>query len=367
MRYAFVIGIVLSTVLAGGCAPGSLREKQWSVYADPNNVSFNRALVSEFAERSYQAGFRGTDNISDIDEEEFFEGMLQEFVAEADRQLKVDWYECNEHSKSAYQANAPVNTAPENPYANLGFAIGAAFNDQPHKAAVASFETCMRQKGWEAISQEEANKATRFVFHELFRRKQEQSQLAAKSPKAANVAERVFENTWRSVVVVKGGERQGSGVVIKPNLVATNCHVVDSGGIVVYKTGNRRALIDSSFDATIQRRDIARDFCLLQVNGFWGIPANIRAYDSLKVGEDVYALGAPQGLDLSLSSGVVSQLRKDGDKRFIQTDAAISPGSSGGGLFDSDGNLIGITTEKIVGENVEGIGFAIPADLAFDL
>lgn len=94
-----------------------------------------------------------------------------------------------------------------------------------------------------------------------------------------------------------------------------------------------------------------------------GVPANIRAYDTLKVGEDVYALGAPKGLDLSLSTGVISQLRQDGNERFVQTDAAISPGSSGGGLFDSDGNLVGITTEKLVDEEVEGIGFAIPADL----
>jgi len=89
----------------------------------------------------------------------------------------------------------------------------------------------------------------------------------------------------------------------------------------------------------------------------------VRKYDSLKVGENVYGLGAPQGLDLSISLGLISQLRTHDGNRYIQTDAAISPGSSGGGLFDSAGNLIGILTAKITDAGVEGIGFAIPADL----
>ena len=65
-----------------------------------------------------------------------------------------------------------------------------------------------------------------------------------------------------------------------------------------------------------------------------GIPANIRRADTLKVGENVYAIGAPKGLEYSMSAGIVSQLRGDGGEApIIQTDAAISPGSSGGGLL----------------------------------
>ncbi len=186
----------------------------------------------------------------------------------------------------------------------------------------------------------------------------------AATPKRANTAEKVFENAWRSVVVVINGDGQGSGVIIRPNIVATNCHVVDaSGGIAVYKSDDRRADTDTAFSATIHRSDEERDFCLLDVDGLWGVPATVRRYDTLKIGEDVYGLGAPKGLDLSLSDGLISQLREvDGD-RFIQTNAAISPGSSGGGLFDSEGNLVGIMTEKIADEETEGIGFAIPADL----
>ena len=191
---------------------------------------------------------------------------------------------------------------------------------------------------------------------------------AAASPTTTNNAAQIFENVWRHVVVIRQGENQGSGVIVRPNVVATNCHVVDnSGDIVIYKHDNRRASTDTLFNATIRKHDDARDFCLLNVPNLGGNSAKVRRYGMLEIGEDVYAVGSPKGLDLSLSSGLISQLRQGGGKRFIQTDAAISPGSSGGGLFDSDGNLVGILTSKLVDEEVEGIGFAIPADLAIEI
>ena len=189
----------------------------------------------------------------------------------------------------------------------------------------------------------------------------------AATPERPNIAERVFENTWRSVVVITNGNGQGSGVIIRPNIVATNCHVVNEGGaIAVYKSDNRRTDIDTAFPATIRHSDTDKDLCLLDVDGLWGIPATVRKYDTLKIGEAVYALGAPKGLDLSLSGGLISQLRKYDGNRLIQTTAAISPGSSGGGLFDATGALIGIMTAKITDKSVEGIGFAIPADLVLE-
>ena len=187
---------------------------------------------------------------------------------------------------------------------------------------------------------------------------------AIKSPQTANPAESVFAKVWQSIVVVKSGERQGSGVIVRPNVVATNCHIFDGGEIAVYKHNNRRASTDTIYAASVMKRDDYRDFCLLRVRNLNGAAAQIRRYDNLGIGENVYAVGSPRGLDLSLSAGLISQLRQSADRRWIQTDAAISPGSSGGGLFDSSGNLIGITTEKITDENVEGIAFAIPADLA---
>ena len=93
----------------------------------------------------------------------------------------------------------------------------------------------------------------------------------AAEPRRANAAENVFENTWRSVVVVFSEKGQGSGVIIRPNIVATNCHVVDEdGGIFVYKSDNRRTDTNTSFPATIRHVDERRDFCLLDVSGFMG-------------------------------------------------------------------------------------------------
>lgn len=79
----------------------------------------------------------------------------------------------------------------------------------------------------------------------------------------------------------------------------------------------------------------------------------------LKVGEPVYTVGAPQGLELSLSEGIVSQLR-GGPPPIIQTTAAVSPGSSGGGLFNAEGELVGITTLQV--EGGQNLNFAVPVE-----
>ena len=80
----------------------------------------------------------------------------------------------------------------------------------------------------------------------------------------------------------------------------------------------------------------------------------------LRVGQRVYAIGAPQGLELTLSDGLISGLRDAAGAQIIQTSAAISPGSSGGGLFDDAGELIGVTTfQTKTGQNLI---FAIPVE-----
>lgn len=85
---------------------------------------------------------------------------------------------------------------------------------------------------------------------------------------------------------------------------------------------------------------------------------------SLKIGEAVYAVGAPQGLELSLSDGIVLQLRGSSPP-FIQTTAAISPGSSGGGLFDSEARLVGFTTLYI--DSGQSLNFAMPVEWLTDI
>ena len=114
-----------------------------------------------------------------------------------------------------------------------------------------------------------------------------------------------------------------------------------------------------------------RDLCLLFVKELPVPPAakvaRVGSAKALSVGDEVYAVGAPAGLELSLSRGIVSQLRGVFGKRsapLVQTDAAISPGSSGGGLFNEAGELVGITTFKHQGEN---LNFAMPAEWVEEL
>ena len=192
----------------------------------------------------------------------------------------------------------------------------------------------------------------------------------------AKSAQEIFAAVAAGVVVVfaldEAGEQigQGSGVVVGENEVVTNCHVVaDARAVAVRQAADSRGRRTYLMDARMAARDEERDLCLLFVSELSKPPAAIpaaagRARD-LSIGEEVFAVGAPRGLDLSLTRGIVSQLRGDFGKKsapLIQTDAAISPGSSGGGLFNEDGKLVGITTFKHSGEDSEGLSFAMPAE-----
>ena len=91
-------------------------------------------------------------------------------------------------------------------------------------------------------------------------------------------------------------------------------------------------------------------------------PARLGKTDRLKVGDPVYAVDAPQGLELSLSEGIISQLRGGHPHPIIQTTVAISPGSSGGGLFTAKGELVGITTFYL--KDGQSLNFALPVEWA---
>ena len=169
----------------------------------------------------------------------------------------------------------------------------------------------------------------------------------------------VFEKVKDAVVVVKTLDAQGkvkaqgSGVLLAPGRIATNCHVVEGGAS--YEVGRGKELIF----ATLYAEDGSRDICLLDAKGIQGKPAQLGKAARLKVGDPVYAVGAPQGLELSLSDGIVAQLR-GGPAPLIQTTAAISQGSSGGGLFDGEGRLVGLT--RGYREGGQSLNFALPAE-----
>jgi S1-C subfamily serine protease/ribulose-5-phosphate 4-epimerase/fuculose-1-phosphate aldolase len=178
------------------------------------------------------------------------------------------------------------------------------------------------------------------------------------SPAAAgaSTAERVFATVSPSVVVVRAATSQGSGVVVAPQVVATDCQVLGEAAQITVQHGR------ISHAASLWRRDRQPNLCLLQVPTLEAPPVTLGEAGRLRVGATVYAVGAPEGLELSLSAGLVSQLRGAEGAPLVQTTAPISPGSSGGGLFDERGRLVGLTTFPLArGQNVY-FALAMPAE-----
>lgn len=142
------------------------------------------------------------------------------------------------------------------------------------------------------------------------------------------------------VVGAFGDTAQGSGVIVAAGQVVTNCHVLRFARSVRVRTHDGR-----NFDAQPTLADGARDLCLLGVTGLKDAPVARRpAGDSPQPGETIIAIGNPLGLGLAHSTGLLTAvIDQTGSPRLIVS-APLSPGSSGGGLYDGEGRLIGITT-----------------------
>lgn len=159
----------------------------------------------------------------------------------------------------------------------------------------------------------------------------------------------------------------GSGVIFnEEGYILTNYHVVQdvvqSGGTVqvIFNNGQEVAAKVVNYDPNF-------DIAVVKINEEVTVPAVAEFGDSdtLIQGETAVAIGNPLGAELlgSVSSGIISAIDRsldEGDVKYIQTDAAISPGNSGGPLINSKGQVIGINTVKKVGQGVEGLGFAVP-------
>jgi S1-C subfamily serine protease len=156
----------------------------------------------------------------------------------------------------------------------------------------------------------------------------------------------------------KPGAVYGSAIAVTDKLAITNCHVVEAAGEEIYLgTG----VTDAGEKARLVAANYLADRCVIGVRNMDLRPVTgVRGFDALEVGETVYAIGNPSRLDRTLSDGLLSAKRILGESRFLQTSAPISPGSSGGGLFDSRGNLIGVTAFTLKG--TQNINFAIPAE-----
>jgi hypothetical protein len=176
--------------------------------------------------------------------------------------------------------------------------------------------------------------------------------------------ERIFARAAPSVVVVEVLDTQekvaaqGSGVVTGPGMVVTACHVAQAGPRL------RVWHAHTPFVATVSYAVPERDLCQVRTPQLRAPPATPGSMKTLAVGQPVYIISAPQGLALTFTAGIISALHPALGSHLIQTDAAVAPGSSGGGLFDRAGRLIGMPSFQVL--EGQRLNFALPVDWILD-
>ena len=173
----------------------------------------------------------------------------------------------------------------------------------------------------------------------------------------------------------------GSGIILSEDgFIATNAHVVsDASGYTVHLFDDEQEQNTSGYEATLIGHDSKTDLAILKISAHGLKPAALGNSDEVQLGETVCALGNPAGLSGSITTGIISGMDRkvraqstNFEMDCFQTDAAISPGNSGGALVDLYGNVIGITSSKyssglFTGTQYEGLGFAITINEAMPI
>jgi len=184
------------------------------------------------------------------------------------------------------------------------------------------------------------------------------------SPTVVNISTaRVVKNILGRDFNQKG---LGSGFIISEDgYIFTNNHVVDKADKIEVKLANGK-----EYDAEIKGRDVSTDLALIKITTSVKLPyARMGDSDQSRIGEEVFAIGNPLGLDHTVTAGIISaKSRTIGAgpyDNFIQTDASINPGNSGGPLCNLAGEVVGINTAIVT--QAQGIGFAIPINMAKEI
>lgn len=161
----------------------------------------------------------------------------------------------------------------------------------------------------------------------------------------------------------------GSGVIFSEDgYIITNNHVIEGATSIVVTLAS-----GDQYNAQLVGSDSQTDLAVIKIDANNLVPATIGDSDSLQVGDAAIAIGNPLGeLGGTVTTGIISALDREitvenETMTLLQTDAAINPGNSGGGLFDGNGNLIGIVNAKESQTGIEGLGFAIPINGALDI
>ena len=157
----------------------------------------------------------------------------------------------------------------------------------------------------------------------------------------------------------------GSGFIISSKChIITNSHVIQGKGAIWIKMGKNMSL----FSADLLGFDNDFDLAVLKINGKKGCPYLKWSSQKPKIGEWIYTIGNPLGIEQSLSIGVIGGLGRITQSEkydyFHQVSAPLNPGNSGGPVINTREQVVGVVTQKAVGARVEGIAFALPAHLA---
>ena len=190
----------------------------------------------------------------------------------------------------------------------------------------------------------------------------------------------LYASVRDAVILIRTPTGFGSGVLVNAEgALITNAHVVGEEPVVGIEFADGGAAL-----ARVLRADAGLDLALLWIEpsevlaaggaGNVALPPDvpyrsgpfpflaIEGGDRPRVGTEVFLVGHPLGLSWSVTRGIVSGFRDDGNGPMIQTDAALSPGNSGGPLLDVDGHVVGIATSKLVGRGAENLSFVRPSE-----
>lgn len=221
--------------------------------------------------------------------------------------------------------------------------------------------------GVELVSLSDTSRAFRLVAQRV------EPSVVHINTEGVRVVKAEMQDEWGSRVPYGRGERthgQGSGVIVdaEKGYIVTNFHVIQEAAALNVMLADGRQIDD----VHIVGYDVLTDLAVLQIKADKLIAAEWGDSDELEVGDWVLAIGNPYGLDRTVTFGIVSAKQRRGLAKsspyqdFLQTDAAVNPGNSGGPLVNVRAQIVGINT-AIVGQSFQGISFAIPSDTAKDI
>jgi len=215
----------------------------------------------------------------------------------------------------------------------------------------------------QADTQNKLNELTESIIETQTTVEKSQEELILLKASAGEDFSGIIEEAIPSVVTIRTDIGQGTGFIInEEGYIVTNAHVL-AGGRKIQAITSEQTLIDAIFIGYDSDFDIA----LLKIPGdYEGF--ELGDSDEIQIGEKVIAIGNPLGLQFSVSEGIVSAVHREGIngvEAYIQTDAALNPGNSGGPLINKQGKVIGINNFKI-GDS-ESLGFALESDYIEDI